>query len=41
MARIAVTINGEQKAFAVPERGLTIGRQLENEIVLNHAIVSR
>jgi adenylate cyclase len=41
MARIAVTVNGEQKAFAVAERGLTIGRQLENEIVLNHAIVSR
>jgi adenylate cyclase len=41
MARIAVTVNGEQKAFAVTERGLTIGRQLENEIVLNHAVVSR
>jgi adenylate cyclase len=41
MARIVVTMNGEQKAFAVGERGLTIGRQLDNEIVLNHAIVSR
>lgn len=41
MARIAVSMNGEQKAYAVTERGLTIGRQLENEIVLNHAIVSR
>lgn len=41
MARIAVTVNGEQKAFAIDEGGLTIGRQLDNEIVLNHAIVSR
>ncbi len=41
MARIAVTVNGEQKAFPITERGLTIGRQLDNEIVLNHAIVSR
>lgn len=41
MARITVTIGGEQRAFAVNEQGLTIGRQLENEIVLNHAIVSR
>jgi adenylate cyclase len=41
MARITVTVNGERKAFAVNERGLTIGRQLDNEIVLNHAIVSR
>lgn len=41
MARITVTINGELRAFAVTERGLTIGRQLDNEIVLNHGIVSR
>lgn len=41
MARMTVTVNGEQRAFAVTERGLTIGRQLDNEIVLNHAIVSR
>lgn len=41
MARVTVTVNGEQRAFAVTERGLTIGRQLDNEIVLNHAIVSR
>lgn len=41
MARVAVAINGEQRTFAVTERGLTIGRQLDNEIVLNHAIVSR
>lgn len=41
MARVSVTVNGEQRAFAINERGLTIGRQLDNEIVLNHAIVSR
>lgn len=41
MARVSVTINGEQRTFAIPQRGLTIGRQLDNEIVLNHAIVSR
>lgn len=41
MARISVTINGEQRAFAISERGLNIGRQTDNEIVLNHAIVSR
>ncbi len=41
MARVTVSVNGEQRAFAVTERGLTIGRQLDNEIVLNHAIVSR
>ncbi len=41
MARVTVTVNGEQRAYAVTERGLSIGRQLDNEIVLNHAIVSR
>ncbi|MBX0327124.1 FHA domain-containing protein [Oscillochloris sp. ZM17-4] len=41
MARISVTINGEPRAFAIHGHGLTIGRQLDNEIVLNHAIVSR
>lgn len=41
MARLTFTLNGELSAFAITERGLTIGRQLENEIVLNHAIVSR
>jgi adenylate cyclase len=41
MARITVQVNGELRTFAVNERGLTIGRQLDNEIVLNHAIVSR
>lgn len=41
MARVTVTIQGEQHTFPITERGLTIGRQLDNEIVLNHAIVSR
>ena len=41
MARVTVTVNGELRAFAVTTRGMTIGRQLDNEIVLNHAIVSR
>jgi adenylate cyclase len=41
MARLTFTVNGELRAFAITERGLTIGRQLDNEIVLNHAIVSR
>ncbi len=41
MARVTVNVNGELQAFAVTQRGLTIGRQLDNEIVLNHAVVSR
>lgn len=41
MARISVVINGEQRTFPIGPKGLTIGRQLDNEIVLNHAIVSR
>ncbi len=41
MARVSVNINGEQRTFAIHNRTLTIGRQLDNEIVLNHAIVSR
>ncbi|HWQ15054.1 MAG TPA: adenylate/guanylate cyclase domain-containing protein [Roseiflexaceae bacterium] len=41
MARLAVEINGEEQTFRLTERGLHIGRALENDIVLNHAIVSR
>lgn len=41
MARLSVVINNEQRHFALTERGLNIGRQLDNDIVLNHAIVSR
>lgn len=41
MARVSVTVNGEQRTYPLTERGLNIGRQTDNEIVLNHAIVSR
>lgn len=41
MARLAVEINGEEQTFRLTERGLQIGRALENDIVLNNAIVSR
>jgi adenylate cyclase len=41
MARLSVEINGEEQMFRLTERGLHIGRALENDIVLNHAIVSR
>lgn len=41
MARLSLTIDGEQHTFAVPERGLRIGRAPENDIVLNHVFVSR
>ncbi|HMO60165.1 MAG TPA: adenylate/guanylate cyclase domain-containing protein [Roseiflexaceae bacterium] len=41
MARLIVEINGERKTFPLAAGGLTIGRALENDIVLNHAFVSR
>ncbi|NWG20487.1 MAG: FHA domain-containing protein [Chloroflexi bacterium] len=41
MARLALEINGEQKTYPIDAHGLKIGRALENDIVLNHAIVSR
>lgn len=41
MARLWVTINGEKRTFALAQNGLTIGRALDNDIILNHAIVSR
>ncbi len=41
MARVSVVINGEPRIFPLGANGLTIGRQLDNDIVLNHAIVSR
>lgn len=41
MARVSVDINGERKIFPIAERGLRIGRALDNDIVLNHAFVSR
>lgn len=41
MALISVTINDERQNFALTEKGISIGRQLGNDIVLNHAVVSR
>ena len=41
MARLSVTINGDKRTFALNERGLQIGRALDNDIVLNNVIVSR
>jgi adenylate cyclase len=42
MARVSVMINNVQQTFALsPNRPLSIGRQLDNDVVLNHAIVSR
>ena len=41
MALITLDINGERKTYPIEARGLRIGRALENDIVLNHAIVSR
>jgi len=41
MARLSVTINGDKRTFALDERGLQIGRALDNDIVLNNVIVSR
>ena len=41
MARLVLELGGEEQTFAVTERGLTIGRALDNDIVLNNAIVSR
>ena len=41
MARLSVDINGEQRTFALTDNGIQIGRALDNDIVLNHAIVSR
>jgi adenylate cyclase len=41
MARLLVDINGEQKIFPLTQDGLSIGRALDNDIVLNHVTVSR
>ncbi len=41
MARVTFTIHKTQHTLPLTEQGLTIGRQLDNDIVLNHAIVSR
>jgi adenylate cyclase len=41
MARLSVDINGEKRTVALTDKGIHIGRALDNDIVLNHAIVSR
>ena len=41
MARLALSINGENRTYALSERGVQIGRALDNDIVLNNVIVSR
>ncbi len=41
MARLAVEINGEPQNFPLLDKELQIGRALDNDIVLNHAFVSR
>src|SRR5262245_2122722 len=41
MARLSVVVNGEKNTLPVTGKGLRIGRALDNDIVLNHAIVSR
>jgi adenylate cyclase len=41
MARLSVVINGEKNTLPLTDKGLRIGRALDNDIVLNHAIVSR
>lgn len=41
MARLSVIINGETRTYALSEQGLQIGRALDNDIVLNQAVVSR
>jgi adenylate cyclase len=41
MARLSVVINGEKRTLPLSDKALQIGRALDNDIVLNHAIVSR
>jgi adenylate cyclase len=41
MARLSVVINGEKRTLPLTDKALQIGRALDNDIVLNHAIVSR
>lgn len=41
MARLSVSVGGEQKTFAVTSKGLQIGRSANNDIVLNDPRVSR
>jgi adenylate cyclase len=41
MARLSVVINGEKRTLPLTDKALQIGRALDNDIVLNHASVSR
>jgi adenylate cyclase len=41
MSRLSVEINGTVQTFPITEKGLNIGRALENDIVLQHAFISR
>jgi len=41
MARLSVVINGEKRTLPLSDKALRIGRALDNDIVLNHVIVSR
>jgi adenylate cyclase len=41
MARLSLQIGGERQTYALTQQGLTLGRALDNTIVLNHATVSR
>jgi adenylate cyclase len=41
MARLSVSVGGEQKTFAVTSKGLQIGRSADNDVVLNDPRVSR
>ncbi|GAB4121542.1 MAG: adenylate/guanylate cyclase domain-containing protein [Roseiflexaceae bacterium] len=41
MSRLSVEINGVVQTFPITEKGLQIGRALENDIVLQHAFISR
>jgi adenylate cyclase len=41
MARLSLVIAGEQRIFPIGPDPLAIGRALDNDIVLNHAVVSR
>jgi adenylate cyclase len=41
MSRLSVEINGVVQTFSVSDAGVHIGRALENDIVLQHAFISR
>jgi adenylate cyclase len=41
MARLSVEVSGVTQTFPINEKGISIGRALENDIVLQHAFISR